>query len=53
MACDDAVILQKVVDAAARGEIKIPIAHRHPLHELDKAHHAIHAGASGKVVLVH
>jgi len=26
MARDDAVILQKVVDAAARGQIKIPIA---------------------------
>jgi NADPH:quinone reductase-like Zn-dependent oxidoreductase len=53
MARDDAATLQKVVDAAARGEIQIPIAHRHPLHELDKAHHAMHAAPSGKVVLVH
>ena len=53
MARDDAAILQQVVDAAARGEVTIPIAHRHPLSEMDKAHHAMQAGPSGKVVLLH
>ncbi len=49
---DDPVMLQKVVDAAARGELVIPITKTFPLEQLGEAHRALAAGAAGKVVLV-
>jgi NADPH:quinone reductase-like Zn-dependent oxidoreductase len=50
---DDPAMLQNVVNAAGRGELKIPIAKTYKLSELDKAHTAMAAGSAGKVVLVH
>ncbi|WP_420009909.1 NADP-dependent oxidoreductase [Xanthomonas sacchari] len=49
----DAATLDAVLDAAARGDLVIPIAQIVPLEHLGAAHAAVAAGAPGKVVLKH
>lgn len=49
----DPVVLQAVVDAVGRGELKLPIAQTFPLEQLGEAHTALQAGTHGKIVLKH
>ena len=49
----DAVMLEAVLQAAARGLLVIPIARVLPLEQLGAAQEAVAAGAQGKVVLKH
>lgn len=49
----DAVMLEAVLQAAARGLLVIPIAKVLPLEQLGAAQEAVAAGARGKVVLEH
>lgn len=52
MAHDDPSLLQRVVAAAARGELVIPVMKRFKLAEVAAAHRALAAGAGGKIVLL-
>jgi NADPH:quinone reductase-like Zn-dependent oxidoreductase len=49
----EAVTLNAVLHAAARGKLIIPIARTFPLDQLGAAHAALAAGAPGKVALKH
>jgi NADPH:quinone reductase-like Zn-dependent oxidoreductase len=53
MAHDDPSLLQKIADAAGRGELKIPIAQTFPLSELAKAHQALAGNPRGKILMRH
>jgi len=53
MTQDNPAKLQAVVDAAARGELDIPIAQTFPLAELGAAHTALSAAPHGKIVVTH
>jgi NADPH:quinone reductase-like Zn-dependent oxidoreductase len=53
MAHDDPALLQKIADAAGRGELTIPIAQTFPLSELAKAHQALAGNPRGKIVVRH
>ncbi len=44
--------LQKVADAAGRGELAIPVAHTFKLDDVAEAHKALAANPSGKVLLI-
>ena len=50
---DNPAKLKAVVDAAARGELDIPIAKTFPLAELGAAHTAFAAAPQGKIVITH
>jgi NADPH:quinone reductase-like Zn-dependent oxidoreductase len=50
---DDPSKLKAIVDAAARGELDIPIAQTFPLAELSAAHAALAAAPQGKIVVTH
>jgi NADPH:quinone reductase-like Zn-dependent oxidoreductase len=50
---ENPAMLQAVVDAAARGELIIPIAMTFPLDQLGAAHKSLAAGAKGKIVIIH
>jgi NADPH:quinone reductase-like Zn-dependent oxidoreductase len=50
---DDPKVLQAVVDAAGRGEIRIPITQAFPLTELGEAHTALAGNPPGKIVITH
>ncbi|MHA1559464.1 MAG: NADP-dependent oxidoreductase [Alphaproteobacteria bacterium] len=47
----DAAQLQKVADAAARGDLSIPVAARYSLDQVAEAHTALAANPSGKIVI--
>jgi NADPH:quinone reductase-like Zn-dependent oxidoreductase len=53
MTQDNPAKLAAVVDAAARGELVIPIARTFPLAELGAAHGALAEAPHGKIVLTH
>lgn len=53
MGHDDPALLQKVADAAGRGDLKIPIIRSLKLAELSKAHQALAGNPRGKIVLLH
>ncbi|WP_029041332.1 NADP-dependent oxidoreductase [Cucumibacter marinus] len=50
---DDPRTLQRVADAAGRGDLVIPIAAVFPLENLADAHKALARGARGKIVIQH
>jgi NADPH:quinone reductase-like Zn-dependent oxidoreductase len=50
---DDPVLLQKIADAAGRGDLVIPVAHAFPLAQLADAHKALAASPRGKVIVTH
>lgn len=49
----DARVLTDVANAAASGDLQIPIARTFPLEQLGAAHAAFVAGVQGKIVLLH
>jgi len=49
----DAATLDAVLDAAARGQLVIPIARTFALEQIREAHNVVAGGAHGKVVLRH
>jgi len=49
----DSAMLSAVLDAAARGDLVVPIAQTLRLADIGAAHEAVAAGARGKVVLKH
>jgi NADPH:quinone reductase-like Zn-dependent oxidoreductase len=53
MSHDDPVVLQKVADAAGRGELVIPIAETFALNQVGAAHGALATGPRGKIVVRH
>ena len=50
---DNPAKLKAIVDAAARGELQIPIAKTFPLAELSAAHSALATAPQGKIVVTH
>jgi len=50
---DNPAKLKAIVDAAARGELQIPIAKTFPLAELSAAHSALATAPHGKIVVTH
>ena len=53
MGHDDPAMLQKIADAAGRGELKLPVAQTFKLGQLGEAHKALAANPPGKVIVTH
>lgn len=52
LAHQDAATLQRVADAAGRGDLTLPVAATFKLAALGEAHQALAAGARGKIVVL-
>ena len=50
---DDPVLLQKIADAAGRGDLKLPVAHTFKLADLAGAHTALATNPAGKIIVTH
>lgn len=50
---DDAAMLQKIADAAGRGELRLPIAQTVPLDQLAQAYDLLATRPDGKVIIQH
>lgn len=51
MSTENSKTLSQIVDAAARGDLKIPVSKTFPLKDLGEAHKALAANPRGKVVI--